>query len=127
MCIRIWLLIVALTVPFATKVEAHHSLADYDLTHVVTVTGTVTKLEWMNPHAWLYVDSGNAKDGIEHWSFEFGSPSESIRRGWTRQDLKNGDTVTVTAVVAKRGGNVGSARSIKLPNGKEVFTGARKE
>ena len=70
---------------------AHHSLtAEFDVDRPVTIHGTIARVEWMNPHAWIYVNSGT-----ERWSFEVGAPSELIRRGWSRADLKIGDEITI--------------------------------
>jgi hypothetical protein len=102
----------------------HHSIAaEFDSTKPVTVTGTVTKIEWMNPHAWLYLDVQSAAGEIEKWQFEFGAPSELVRRGWRRTDLKEGQHVTVQAILARKGGNTANARAILLPSGKRVFSG----
>ena len=98
---------------------AHHSLtAEFDLDRPVTLTGTVAKVEWMNPHAWIHVQT---ESGL--WDVEVGSPSELIRRGWSRADLKQGDRVTIQAILAKKLPRTANARSILLPNGKQVFNG----
>jgi hypothetical protein len=98
---------------------AHHSLtAEFDVDRPVTIHGAITRIEWMNPHAWVYVDSGT-----ERWSFELGSPSELIRRGWSRADLKVGDEVTIEGILAKKLPRTANARSITLVSGKKVFNG----
>lgn len=103
---------------------AHHSIsAEFDLTKPVEVQGAVTKIEWMNPHAWLYVDVTGAEGGVEHWQFEFGAPAELLRRGWHRHDLEPGDRVTVQGLMAKYKEFTARAQSILLPDGKRVFTG----
>lgn len=102
---------------------AHHSLtAEFDADRPVTVKGTIARIEWMNPHAWVYVDTG-----AERWSFELGSPSELIRRGWSRTDLKAGDEVTIEGILAKKLPRTGNARSITLANGTKVFNGRAAE
>jgi len=108
----------------ALPIAAHHSVsAEFDSTKPITIKGTVTKLEWMNPHAWLYVDTKNERGETEKWQFEFGAPNELVRRGWRRTDLKEGQEVTVQGILARKGGNTASARSIVLPDGKRVFNG----
>jgi hypothetical protein len=103
--------------------SAHHSLAaEFDLDRPVTLTGTVARIEWMNPHAWIHVQT---EDGV--WAVEVGSPSELIRRGWNRSDLKPGDAVTIQAILAKKLPRTANARSILLPNGKRVFNGRAPE
>jgi len=103
---------------------AHHAFAaEFDLNKPVTVKGVVTKIDWMNPHAWIYVDS-KTDSGVEQWQFETGAPIELVRRGWRKNDLKVGDEVTVQGLRAKDGTNTASARMVTLPSGKKVFSGA---
>ena len=105
-------------------IVAHHSVAaEFDSTKPVTIKGSVTKLEWMNPHAWLYLDVKNEQGQMEKWQFEFGAPNELVRRGWRRTDLKEGQEVTVQGIMARKGGNTASARSIVLADGKRLFNG----
>jgi Family of unknown function (DUF6152) len=92
---------------------AHHSLAaDFDTTKRVTLTGAVTRIEWMNPHVHIYIDVQN-----ERWSVEMGSPNGLSQRGWTPKTMKIGDVVTVDGSRAKDGSNIANARSIVLPSG----------
>jgi len=108
----------------ALPMAAHHSVAaEFDSTKPVTIKGTVTKLEWMNPHAWIYVDVKNEQGVVEKWQLEFGAPNELVRRGWKRTDVKEGQEVTIEGIMARKGGNTASARSIVLPDGKRVFNG----
>jgi len=103
---------------------AHHAFsAEFDLKKPVTVKGVVTKIEWMNPHACIYVDM-KTDAGVEQWQFETGAPIELVRRGWRKNDLKVGDEVTVEGLRAKDGTNTASARLVTLPGGKKVFSGA---
>jgi hypothetical protein len=106
---------------------AHHAFsAEFDLNKPVNVKGVVTKIEWMNPHAWFYVDV-KTDAGVEQWQFETGAPIELTRRGWRKNDLKVGDEVTVEGLRAKDGTNTASARMVTLPSGKKVFSGAAGE
>ncbi len=108
----------------AVPALAHHAFsAEFDLKKPVTVKGVVTKIEWMNPHAWIYIDA-KTDSGVEQWQFETGAPIELVRRGWRKNDLKVGDEVTVQALRAKDGTNTGSARMVTLPSGKKVFSGS---
>jgi len=103
---------------------AHHSFsAEFDIKKPVTLKGVVTKIEWMNPHAWFYVDV-KTDAGVEQWQLETGAPIELTRRGWRKNDLKVGDEVTVEGLRAKDGTNTASARMVTLPSGKKVFSGA---
>lgn len=118
------LLILALLGAAAVPTLAHHAFAaEFDLKKPVTVKGVVTKIEWMNPHAWIYVEA-KTDSGVEEWQFETGAPVELVRRGWRKTDLKVGDEVTVQALRAKDGTNTASARMVTLPSGRKVFSGA---
>jgi hypothetical protein len=100
----------------------HHSFAaEFDSTKPVELRGTVTKLDWVNPHAWIYLDVKDDKGTVTHWSCELGSPNTLMRNGWNRDSLKAGDVVTVNGSRAKDGSNVANARTVRLADGKRVF------
>lgn len=95
---------------------AHHSVAsDYDIRKVVTLKGTVTKIEWANPHIYLYMDVKR-----DHWTIEAGAPNALYRNGWTKESVKPGDVITVEACLARNGTNLGNMRSVIMGNGKKV-------
>jgi Family of unknown function (DUF6152) len=104
-------------------VWAHHSQSEYDLKSKVEVQGTVTKVEWRSPHAWIYLDVINDKGEKVNWSFELPSPVTLMRRGWTRDSLKAGDRVKVSGAPAKNFPTIAIANTIRDSNGKPVFTG----
>jgi hypothetical protein len=107
------------------RVTAHHSFdAEYDRNKPITVSGTVTKLEWTNPHARIYVDVKDETGKIVNWDFELGPPNGLMRRGWNRNSLKNGHTVTITGFRSKTSPTNANARSVKLADGREVFAGS---
>jgi hypothetical protein len=109
----------------AVPASAHHSFAaEYDATRPVTITGTVTKLEWMNPHARFYVDVKETDGRITHWNFELGAIPVLVKQGWRRESLKPGDEVTVEGSRAKDGSTTGNARVVKLADGRRVFGGS---
>ena len=111
-----------------TPTYAHHSVgAEFDLSKRITLQGRVTKIEWMNPHAWFYIDVKADSGEVEHWQFETGAPIELARRGWRKNDLKVGDEVTVQGFRAKDGTNTGNARVVNLPDGKKVFSGSAED
>ena len=108
----------------AMPMLAHHSFAaEYDRSKAVTLKGTVTKVEWMNPHARFYVDVKDDKGATTNWEFELGSPNGLMRSGWTRNSLKQGDVITVAGSLAKDGSHLANASSVTLDNGKKVLSG----
>jgi hypothetical protein len=109
----------------ATPALAHHSFAaEYDVKQPITMTGTVTKVEWLNPHARFYIDVKDKGGNVINWEFELGSPNSLMRKGWTRNSLKPGDVVTVDGFRAKDGSSLGNARTINLADGRKVFAGS---
>jgi len=109
----------------SAPVFAHHSFAaEFDAAKPVKVSGVVANIEWLNPHIWLYVDVKDEGGKVTRWSFEGGPPNALYRQGWRRDSLKVGDTVTVDGFQAKDGTHTANARSVLLPDGKKVFSGA---
>jgi len=104
---------------------AHHSFAaEYDRSKPVKFTGTVTKMEWMNPHIYYYVDVKDQSGKVTSYAVEGGTPNSLRRQGWGKDSLKAGDTVTVEGFMAKNGSNHVNGRSVTLPDGKKVFGGS---
>jgi hypothetical protein len=111
---------VALTVTVDTA-AAHHGFAVFDSSHQNTVTGTVKEFVWMNPHTWLWLNVPNGQGGVDAWGFEGMSPNFLGRRGWTRNTLKPGDSITITFFPFKNASSKGGAfLSAKRPNGEEL-------
>ena len=122
------LLVAALTALAAQPIAAHHSFAaEFDANAPIELTGTVTKVEWANPHTYFYIDVTSPKGDVENWALEMGSPNGLMRRGWTRDSMKIGDVVTVTGSRAKDGSPKGNARSVVLSTGKKLFAGSSQD
>ena len=104
---------------------AHHSFAaEYDRSRTITVTGSVTRPEWTNPHARLYVQGTDETGKTQEWDFELGPPNGLMRNGWRRDSLKAGLKVVVEGFRSKTSTVVANARSVKLPDGRQVLAGS---
>ena len=104
-------------------VLAHHSaIAEYDLEKPVKISGTVTRVEWTNPHIWFYVDVKNPDGTVTNWGFSGGAPGVLQRRGISRTAMKVGDQVVVQGFRAKDGSSNGSGDVVTYPDGRRVFT-----
>ena len=120
-----FLIVGGLVVAAAQPVPAHHAFsAEFDANKTVTLKGTVTKLEWANPHIWVYLDVKDDRGTPEHWQCEGGPPNTLTRNGWTKDSLKTGDEITVDGALAKDGSKTCNARAVKMPDGRSVFAGS---
>lgn len=117
-----------LLVAAAVPMLAHHSFAaEFDDAQKVMLKGSVVKIEWQNPHIWLYVDVKDESGKDVRWQCEGGPPNTLTRNGWTKDALQPGDTVTIDGRRAKDGTNTCNARSVVLPNGHMVFAGSAED
>ena len=104
---------------------AHHSFAaQYDRNKPTTLTGPVTKVDWINPHARIFMNVTDASGKVTNWEIELAAPAMLLRRGWTRNSLKVGEVVTVNGSLAKDGSSLANATNVTLSDGKKVFAGS---
>jgi hypothetical protein len=100
----------------------HHAFAaEFDATKPVELKGSITRVDWVNPHAWIYIDVKDAKGNIIHWACALGSPGTLSRNGWSRDSFKRGDVVIVSGARAKDGSNLANARIVRLADGGRVL------
>jgi uncharacterized protein DUF6152 len=125
--IGVALTIGALLVP-AVPSFAHHSFAaEFDASKRVTLKGTVTKVDWRNPHIYVYLNVKDDTGKVTEWACEGGPPNVLLREGWTRNSVKEGDQVTIDGAVAKDGSKRCNSRSVNLADGRKVFAGSSED
>jgi hypothetical protein len=101
---------------------AHHAFsAEFDQSKPVKISGEITKLQWVNPHAWIFIDAKGADGKVVPWRFEMGAPNALLRAGWSKSDIKVGTPVTISGFMARAGGSVGNAFQVRLPDGRDLF------
>jgi Family of unknown function (DUF6152) len=106
-------------------VVAHHAFAaEFDGSKPVTLKGTVTKMEWTNPHAWLHMEVKGADGKAVAWAVEGGAPNALLRRGWNKNSVLPGTLITVEGFRAKDGSNRANGREVTLPSGQKLFVGS---
>jgi Family of unknown function (DUF6152) len=116
--------IAACLVAAAIPAWAHHSFAaEFDVTKPVKLQGTVTKMEWINPHSWIHMDVKNADGTVTEWMVEGGSPNSLLRRGFTKHSLEAGTEIVVEGYQAKDGANRANGRDLTFPDGRKLFIG----
>ena len=121
-------ILIAAAVAISAPAIAHHSFAaEFDATKTIDLSGVVTKVEWANPHTFIYIDVETESGDYENWAIEMGSPNGLMRRGWTRNSLQIGDVVNITGSRARDGSFKGNARAVVLANGERLFAGSSQD
>jgi hypothetical protein len=119
-----FMLVATAEITTAFPVIAHHSFAaEYDADKPVTLTGSVTKMAWINPHSWIYIDVKKPDGSVENWAVEAGPPGTLVRAGFTKESLTAGTVIKVNGYRAKDGALRANGRDITLPDGRLLFVG----
>jgi hypothetical protein len=109
----------------SAPLRAHHSFAaEYDEHKTVTLKGTLTRLDWVNPHGWLYIDVKGPDGKVVNWAIEAGAPNALLRRGLRKTDVPAGIEIVVTGFLAKNGSPTANGRTVTLPDGRDFFAGS---
>jgi hypothetical protein len=115
----------ALAVCAGLPIFAHHSFsAEFDSAKTISLKGNVTKVDWMNPHIWIYMDVKDDKGAVAKWQCEGGPPNTLTRNGWTKDAIHDGDMITIDGTLAKDGSKTCNATRVSLPDGRRVFAGS---
>jgi hypothetical protein len=122
---RTGLLAICLTFSAAAPLAAHHAFAaEFDANKPVRLQGTVTRMEWINPHAWIHIEVKKPDGSVEKWMIEGGTPNTLLRRGFTKNSLQMGTVIVVDGYQAKDGSSKANGRDLTLPDGKKLFLGS---
>ena len=120
------IVLAAMVATVAVPVHAHHAFAsEFDARKPVKFTGTVTKMEWINPHSWMHIEVKKPDGTVENWMIEAGSPNSLFRRGINKNTVKPGMVVVVDGYQARDGSRRANGRDVTLPEGRRLFLGSQ--
>ena len=109
----------------SARATAHHAFSsEFDATRPVSLRGTITRMEWINPHSWMHLDVVTDDGSVETWMIEAGPPGVLVRRGWDRDSVQPGTEVLVEGYQARDGSNRANGRDVTLPDGRRLFAGS---
>jgi len=118
------LIVLAFILASTSSTQAHHSFsAEFDIDQPIKLTGQVTRMQWSNPHGWIYIDVENDDGTVTNWALETSAANNLIRRGWRRDDLPAGTTIVVEGFQARNGTATANIRGILLEDGRRLFSG----
>jgi hypothetical protein len=123
--VKIASLILGLTLSALPSLAHHSFAAEYDDTKPVKISGVVTRVEWLNPHIWFYVDEKTADGKVTHWAFSGGAPGQLMRRGIYKSVIQPGMMVNVEGFRAKDGSDNANGTKVTFPDGRQVFTSSQ--
>ena len=104
---------------------AHHAFtAEFDGTKPVMLQGVVTRMDWVNPHSWIYIDVPQPDGSVQQWEVEAGAPNAMFRRGWNKNSIPVGTEIVVDGYRAKNGKNIANGRNVTFPDGRKMFVGS---
>jgi hypothetical protein len=110
---------------WSSAASAHHAFAaEFDANKPVSFQGTITKMEWVNPHTWLHVDVKTPAGAVENWAIEAGTPNVLFRRGFTKESLLPGTDIVIDGYQSKDGSRRANGRDLTLPDGRKLFLGS---